>query len=66
VSYSSAEALELPASTTILYPHTTKAQFPSDGNFYSSHVWKAGYGGIDLHRRIFGSHRLYLLLVTPY
>ena len=42
VSYSSAEASELPASTTILDPHTTKAQFPSDGNFYSSHVWADG------------------------
>jgi len=53
VSYSSAEASELPASTTILDSHTTLFGL-------------MGYGGIDLHRRIFGSHRHYLLLVIPY
>ncbi|PYB68781.1 hypothetical protein DMB44_02625 [Thermoplasma sp. Kam2015] len=55
--YSSAEASELPASTIKLDPPTARSQFPVIGNFLSDHVWKKGYGGCDLHRRVFGSHR---------
>jgi len=51
VSYPSAKASELPDSTTILYPFHPKSCPLAFG--------QVGYGGIDLHRRIFGSHRSY-------
>jgi len=51
VSYPSAKASELPDSTTILDPFHPKSCPLAFG--------QVGYGGIDLHRRIFGSHRSY-------
>gem|GEM_PF-5366950 len=51
VSYPSAKASELPDSTTILDPFHPKSCPLAFG--------QVGYGGIDLHRRRFGSHRSY-------
>ncbi|PYB69131.1 hypothetical protein DMB44_00330 [Thermoplasma sp. Kam2015] len=63
MSYSSAEASKLPDSTTKLDPHTARSHFPVIGNFLSGHVWRMGYGGYDLHRRVFGSHRSYSVII---
>jgi hypothetical protein len=38
----------------------SRAQFPVNGNVSSSHVWKAGYGGLSLHRRKFGLSQAYV------
>ncbi|PYB68599.1 hypothetical protein DMB44_03055 [Thermoplasma sp. Kam2015] len=63
MSYSSAQASDLPASTIKLDPPTAISQFPVIGNFLSDHVWKKGYGGCDLHRLVFGSHRSYSVII---
>ncbi|WP_153280108.1 hypothetical protein [Thermoplasma sp. Kam2015] len=63
MSCPSAEASDLPDSTIKLDPHTARSQSPVIGNFLSDHVWKNGYGGCDLHRRLFGSHRSYPVII---
>jgi hypothetical protein len=60
VSYSSAEASELPDSTTRLDPPSPTAEVPSNGTVLWCPMWKRGYGGLGLHRRKFPAHRRYL------
>ena len=54
VSYPPLKGCGLPASTTRLDPHPPTAEASAYETVSMQTVWKVGYGGLGLHRHIFG------------